>query len=156
VTRQFAGRTCGRPALRILIFGWWFLNLIVSKPSRAFGHGFRSARCLSARMCGFVPTPRACVSRGKPKDELLGALSWGYPFFGRQRTGTKKFFLDSGLRRSDGFTCQVFCEISQQLRRSHHPVRVRAHNLLCLTRRPGGKGRAQARACPWQLHPTAG
>jgi hypothetical protein len=58
-------------------------------PSEACARGFRSTRCLSAQLCEFVPTPRACASRGQPQAELLGALFWGYHFFGHAKKGYK-------------------------------------------------------------------
>jgi hypothetical protein len=66
------------------------LNPVAAMPSEACARGFRSTRCLSARMCEFVSTPRACVSRGKPKAELLGRLSWGYTFFAAKERVQKK------------------------------------------------------------------
>jgi hypothetical protein len=54
------------------------LKPVAAQPSEACARGFRSARCLSARMCEFVPTPRACVSRGQ---SAAGGPSCGRLFF---------------------------------------------------------------------------
>jgi hypothetical protein len=44
-------------------------------------------------MCEFVPTPRACVSRGQPKAELLGAFSLVRFFGASKEMNEKKLFL---------------------------------------------------------------
>jgi len=53
-------------ALSVLQVWALILNPIVSLPSEAFGHGYRTARCLSARMCEFVPPPWTNALRGHP------------------------------------------------------------------------------------------
>ena len=62
----------------------WVLtfNPIVSLPRRVHERGYSASG-----------GPRSCARRGNPPQadaKRRGALSWGYPFFGRQRTGTKK------------------------------------------------------------------
>ena len=73
------------------------LNPVATMPSEACARGLRSASCLSARMCEFLPTPRARVSRGQPKAELLGALSL-VRFFGASKEMNKHKLLRCARR----------------------------------------------------------
>ena len=61
-----------------------------------------------ARQIGheFVTTPCLWFSRGAPKAQLLGALSWGHRFFGTQRRGAKKSFKD-WIPAFAGMTCRL-------------------------------------------------